>query len=44
MITKDMKISKMLAEFPQTFDVLIKASPHFKKLEIKFSEKHWQAE
>lgn len=33
MITKDMKISKMLAEFPQTLAVLIKASPHFKKLE-----------
>lgn len=35
MITKEMKISKMLAEFPPTFDVLIKASPHFKKLENK---------
>ena len=39
MITKDMKISKMLAEFPQTFDVLIKASPHFKKLENKILRK-----
>jgi len=38
-ITKDMKISKMLAEFPQTFDVLIKASPHFKKLENKILRK-----
>ena len=39
MITKNMKISKMLAEFPQTFDVLIKASPHFKKLENKILRK-----
>jgi len=29
----------MLAEFPQTLDVLIKASPHFKKLENKILRK-----
>ena len=39
MITKEMKISKMLAEFPQTLEVLIKVSPHFKKLENKILRK-----
>lgn len=39
MITKDLKISKMLAEYPQTLNVLIKASPHFKKLENKILRK-----
>ncbi len=39
MITKDLKISKMLSEYPQTFEVLIKASPHFKKLENKILRK-----
>lgn len=39
MITKDLKISKMLAEYPQTLEVLIKASPHFKKLENKILRK-----
>lgn len=39
MITKDLKISKMLEEYPQTLAVLIKASPHFKKLENKILRK-----
>ena len=39
MIIKDIKISKMLAEFPQTLEVLIKVSPHFKKLENKILRK-----
>ena len=39
MITKDMKISKMLAEYPQTLAILIKASPHFKRLENKILRK-----
>lgn len=39
MITKDMKISKMLSSYPQTMEVLIKASPHFKKLENKILRK-----
>jgi len=39
MITKEFKISKMLSEFPQTLEVLIKASPHFKKLENKILRK-----
>lgn len=39
MITKELKISKMLAEFPQTLEVLINASPHFKKLENKILRK-----
>lgn len=34
-ITQGMKISKILSAFPQTLEVLIKASPHFKKLENK---------
>jgi len=32
MITKDLKISKLLAQYPQSIDVLIKFSPHFRKL------------
>ncbi len=32
MITKDLKISNMLKAYPQTLDVLVKVSPHFKKL------------
>lgn len=32
MITKDLKISKMLRAYPETLDVLIEISPHFKKL------------
>lgn len=39
MITKDMKISKVLASYPQTLGVLIKASPHFKKLENRILRK-----
>src|SRR5690606_9039454 len=39
MITKDMKISKMLAGFPQTLEVLINFSPHFKKLNNKVLRK-----
>ncbi|PIX00214.1 MAG: hypothetical protein COZ80_01250, partial [Ignavibacteria bacterium CG_4_8_14_3_um_filter_37_9] len=38
-ITKDMKISKMLSSYPQTMEVLIKASPYFKKLENKILRK-----
>lgn len=32
MITKDVKISNMLSDFPQTLRVLIKLSPHFTRL------------
>ena len=32
MITKDLKISKLLAQYPQAIDVLIEVSPHFRKL------------
>ncbi len=32
MFTKDLKISKLLAQYPQAIDVLIKVSPHFRKL------------
>lgn len=39
MITKDTKISKMLAEYPQTLDVLINYSPHFSKLNNKILRK-----
>lgn len=39
MITKDMKISKMLARFPQTLEVLIKSSSHFSKLNNKILRK-----
>lgn len=39
MITKDLKISKMLSAYPQTLEVLLKASPHFKKLENKILRK-----
>lgn len=35
MITKDTKISKLLSEFPQTLEVLINFSPHFRKLNNK---------
>lgn len=39
MITGEMKISEVLREYPQTLEVFIKASPHFKKLENKFLRK-----
>jgi len=38
-ITKNMKISKMLFSYPQTLEVLIKASPHFNKLKNKILRK-----
>lgn len=39
MITKDMKISKMLELYPQTLQVLTDFSPHFKKLNNKLLRK-----
>lgn len=39
MINAKMKISEILAEYPQTLEVLVKISPHFKKLENKFLKK-----
>lgn len=39
MITKDIKISKLLAEYPQTLEVLINFSPHFIKLNNKILRK-----
>ncbi len=39
MITGDMKISEILKKYPQTLEVFIKMSPHFKKLENKFLRK-----
>jgi uncharacterized protein (DUF2249 family) len=32
MITKDWKVSKVLEEYPQTLEVFVAATPHFKKL------------
>lgn len=31
MITKEMKVSEVLKNFPETLEVFIEASPHFKK-------------
>ena len=39
MITKDTKISRLLAEYPQTLEVLINFSPHFNKLNNKVLRK-----
>lgn len=39
MITKDMKVSDMLSKYPDTLNVLIKISPHFKKLNNKVLRK-----
>ncbi len=39
MITEQMKISEILNKYPQTLEVLLKFSPHFKKLENKFLRK-----
>ena len=39
MITKDMKISKLLTKFPQTLEVLVNFSTHFKKLNNKILRK-----
>ena len=39
MINKEMKISKMLSEFPETLKVLINFSPHFNKLNNKILRK-----
>ncbi|MHB8854474.1 MAG: DUF2249 domain-containing protein [Ignavibacteriaceae bacterium] len=39
MITKSMKISKMLKDYPQTIDILLKTSPHFSKLKNKILRK-----
>jgi uncharacterized protein (DUF2249 family) len=36
MITRDLKISKMLKQYLQTLDILIKTSSHFKKLNNPF--------
>ncbi len=35
MITPDLKIAKLLSSYPQTLEILIKISPHFKNLEHK---------
>ncbi|HWP83201.1 MAG TPA: DUF2249 domain-containing protein [Bacteroidota bacterium] len=32
MITKDWKVSKVLEEYPQTLEIFVAATPHFKKL------------
>ncbi len=39
MITSDLKISKLLKEFPDALEVLLKASPHFAKLKNKLLRK-----
>lgn len=39
MITRDMKISRMLEEYPGSLEVLIGVSPHFRKLENKMLRK-----
>ncbi|MGE5353045.1 MAG: DUF2249 domain-containing protein [Acidobacteriota bacterium] len=39
MITKDMKISRLLEEYPGSLEALIRVSPHFRKLENKMLRK-----
>jgi|YelNatPaOPRAMG01_1025707.scaffolds.fasta_scaffold09465_6 uncharacterized protein (DUF2249 family) len=39
MITRSMKISKMLNDYPETLEVLLKTSPHFNKLKNKILRK-----
>lgn len=39
MITKELKISKMLNAYPQTLEVLLETSPHFNKLNNKVLRK-----
>lgn len=39
MITTNMKISEILNKYPQTLEVFIRVSPHFRKLENKFLRK-----
>lgn len=39
MITKDMKISKMLENYPATLEILLQTSPHFNKLKNKLLRK-----
>lgn len=39
MITKDMKISKLLSEYPQTLEVLVNFSQHFARLRNKILRK-----
>jgi len=39
MITKKMKILEIISAYPQTLEVFVKVSPHFKKLENKFLRK-----
>lgn len=39
MITRDMKISRMLDEYPGSLEALIRVSPHFRKLENKMLRK-----
>jgi hypothetical protein len=39
MITKEMKISDILNKYPETLEVFVRISPHFKKLENKLLRK-----
>jgi uncharacterized protein (DUF2249 family) len=39
MITKNIKISKMLNDYPETLEVMLEASPHFSKLKNSFLRK-----
>jgi uncharacterized protein (DUF2249 family) len=39
MITKDVKISKLLKEYPGSLDILLQTSPHFNKLKNKVLRK-----
>lgn len=39
MITKDLKISKLLVQYPNSLNVLLNISPHFSKLQNKFLRK-----
>lgn len=39
MITKDMKVSQVLADYPETIKVFLQISPHFKKLNNKVLRK-----
>jgi uncharacterized protein (DUF2249 family) len=39
MISKDIKISRLLKEYPQSLDILLRTSPHFNKLQNKLLRK-----
>jgi hypothetical protein len=42
MISRDTKVGKMLNEHPQTLDVLLETSEHFRKLQNPSCAKPWR--